>query len=115
MRRYAQYEAAWNKGQQRVNSDNSDGDETQVYLGMRSDTDPALAGDIPEATLRGNFPGVVYGSLNVSDGQRLMDDIAERGLKSVGAISVIPSVCKTDFEIEEFVQGFEKLIDTRRG
>ena len=90
----------------------SNGEEAKFYIGVRSDTNTAIAGDVLESTLKGNFPGIVFSSMDVRQTQNLMNGIRENGIKSLAAVSMVPSVRKKDYEIEEFVQGIEKFIDT---
>lgn len=93
----------------------SNGEEAKFYIGVRSDTNTAIAGDVLESTLKGNFPGIVFSSMDVRQMQNLMSGIRENGIKSLAAVSMVPSVRKKDYEIEEFVQGIEKFIDTMIG
>lgn len=93
----------------------SDGNEAKFYIGIRSDTNTSIAGDVLESTLKGNFPGIVFNSMDVDQTHKLMGAIRENGIKSLAAVSMVPSVRKKDFEMEEFVQGIEKFIDTMSG
>lgn len=94
----------------------SDGDMVRFYIGTRSDKNAAIAGDVLEATLKGNFPGIVYDSLDVSSTNRFVNGIKDNGIKSMAAVSVVPSIREnSDGEMEEFVQGIEKFIDTMSG
>lgn len=84
----------------------SDGNKVRFYIGTRSDRNTAIAGDILEATLKGNFPGVVYKSLDAGSTNRFVADIKNNGIKSMAAVSVVPSIREnSDGEMEEFVQG----------
>lgn len=94
---------------------NSDGDKVRFYIGVRSDINMSIAGDVLESTLKGNFPGIVFDSLDVSQIKGMMADIRSSGLKSLASVSIVPSARKKDFEIEEFVQSIEKFIDTMSG
>lgn len=94
----------------------SDGNKVRFYIGTRSDKNTSIAGDILEATLKGNFPGVVYDALDASKTNRFVSDLKNSGIKSMAAVSVVPSIREnSDGEMEEFVQGIEKFIDTMSG
>lgn len=93
----------------------SDGDKICFYIGVRSDQNTSIAGDVLESTLKGNFPGIVFDSMDVEHTGFLMDSIKHNRSKSLASVSMVPSVRKKDFEIEEFVQGIEKFIDTMNG
>lgn len=93
----------------------SDGDKVHFFMGIRSDDNTAVAGDILESTLKGNFPGIVFNSMLVDDTQKIIADIREKGIKSLASVSMVPSPRKKDFEMENFVQGMEKFIDTMSG
>lgn len=94
----------------------SDGNKVRFYIGTRSDRNTAIAGDILEATLKGNFPGIVYKSLDAGNTSQFVAEIKNNGVKSMAAVSVVPSIREnSDGEMEEFVQGIEKFIDTMSG
>ena len=44
----------------------SDGDRVRFYIGVRADINTSIAGDVLESTLKGNFPGIVFDSMDVS-------------------------------------------------
>ena len=93
----------------------SDGDKVRFLMGIRSDYNTALAGDILESTLKGNFPGIVFNSMPVDGTQKLLTGVRGKGIKSLASVSMVPSARKKDFEMENFVQGMEKFIDTMSG
>lgn len=93
----------------------SNGDKVHFYVGIRSDDSTAVAGDVLESTLKGNFPGIVFNPLRVDGTQELVDEIRGKGIKSLASVSMVPSARKKDFEMESFVQGIEKFIDTMSG
>ncbi len=93
----------------------SDGNKVSFYIGVRSDQNTSIAGDVLESTLKGNFPGIVFDSMDVEHTSFLMDSIKRNRKKSLASVSMVPSARKKDFEIEEFVQGIEKFIDTMSG
>lgn len=94
----------------------SDGNKIRFYIGTRSDNNAAIAGDILEATLKGNFPGIVFDTLDVDKTNKLIEHKKSDEVKSMAAVSVVPSVREdSDGEMEEFVQGIEKFIDTMVG
>ncbi|MDO4301286.1 MAG: DUF87 domain-containing protein [Clostridia bacterium] len=93
----------------------SDGEKIRYYIGVRSDANTSIAGDVLESTLKGNFPGIVFNSLDLKQIKILMNSIKENDIKSMASVSMVPSVRKKEFEINEFVQGIEKFIDTMNG
>ena len=93
----------------------SDGDRVRFYIGVRADINTSIAGDVLESTLKGNFPGIVFDSMDVSQTKELMASIKDNGIKSMSSVSIVPSAREKDFEMDEFVQGIEKFIDTMSG
>lgn len=93
----------------------SDGEKVTFYIGIRSEQNPSLAGDILEATLKGNFPGIVFHSKNVTDIQNLITDIQVNKTKSLSSVSIVPSMRDEIKEMDTFVQSMEKFIDTMNG
>lgn len=94
----------------------SDGNAITFHMGVRSDQNAALAGDILESTVRGNFPGVELESYDLKQVDEFVSSIASGRSKSVAAVSVVPSARETEGDQREsFVQGIEKLIDTMTG
>lgn len=93
----------------------SDGEKIRYYIGVRADINTSIAGDVLESTLKGNFPGIVFDSLDVKQTKVLMCSIKENDIKSMASVSMVPSARKKEFEINEFVQGIEKFIDTMNG
>lgn len=93
----------------------SDGSKIRFYIGIRSHTNASIAGDVLESTLKGNFPGITYNSLTVSESEFMMEKIRKSGVKSLASVSMVPSMREKEFETESFVQGIEKFIDTLSG
>lgn len=93
----------------------SDGDKVRFYVGVRSDVNTSIAGAVLESTLKGNFPGIAFDSLDVCQARCLMESVKNNGIKSLASVSMVPSVREKNFEMEEFVQGMEKFIDTMSG
>lgn len=93
----------------------SDGDKIRFFIGIRSDNNTSVSGDVLESTLRGNFPGIVFNSMNVPETQKVIDEISNSGIKSLASVSIVPSMREEDDEIENYVQGIEKFIDTMSG
>ena len=56
----------------------SDGDRVRFYIGVRSDVNTSIAGDVLESTLKGNFPGIVFCSMDVDHTKKLMADIRDQ-------------------------------------
>ncbi|MFI3255155.1 MAG: DUF87 domain-containing protein [Eubacteriales bacterium] len=94
---------------------NSDGNEVKFYIGVRSEVSVATVGDVLESTLKGNFPGIVFQSLDLPKIQNVVEGIKDKGVKSLATVSMVPSARKKDAQIIEFVQGIEKFIDTMSG
>lgn len=94
----------------------SDGNHITFHMGVRSDQNAALAGDILESTIKGNFPGVELESYDMRQIDAFASSFANGRAKSVAAVSVVPSARETEGDQREsFVQGIEKFIDTMTG
>ena len=93
----------------------SDGDAVRFFIGTRSVLNAAIAGDVLESTLKGNFPGISYCTLSVSETEKMIEEIKKSGIKSLSSVSVVPSMREENFDTESFVQGIEKFIDTMSG
>ena len=93
----------------------SDGEKIHFYIGTRSDGNESIAGDVLESTLKGNFPGIVFDSMDMKKTKRIIDDIKNSEIKSLSSVSVVPSIRDKDNKVENFVQGIEKFIDTMSG
>ena len=87
-----------------------------LYVGIHSNA----AGTAEKAliqTLTGNFPGIVVESLHASRIETIMERMRSNsvsGLKTVAAVSVVPSP-RDDQGESESVQGIEKFMDTMQG
>lgn len=94
----------------------SDGDRNRFFIGIRSENNTAVCCDVLESTLRGNFPGIVFDQMNVSDTQNLINSIKGSEIKSLASVSIVPSMREEEkHDISTFVQGIEKFIDTMSG
>ena len=93
----------------------SDGDKIRFYIGIRAENNTAVAFDVLESTLKGNFPGIVFNSMNISDSQKIIDGIKASEIKSLSSVAIVPSMREEDNDISTFVQGIEKFIDTMSG
>lgn len=93
----------------------SDGQKIKFYMGIRSEQNSSIAGDILESTLKGNFPGIVYDSKDMNDIESLINDIQRRGIKSLSSVSMVPSMRDEMQNMDTFIQGIEKFIDTMNG
>lgn len=93
----------------------SDGDSIRFFVGIRSQENVSLAGDVLESTLKGNFPGIAYKSLNMLEIDNTLSGIQNSGIKSLGSVSIVPSIREKEFSTDSFVQGMEKFIDTMSG
>ena len=94
----------------------SDGDIVRFFLGVRSEHNIAIAGDILESTLKGNFPGIMFNSMDIRQTDSLLSSIKAENIKSLASVTIVPSLrddAVTDKEA--FVQGIEKFIDTMSG
>lgn len=85
------------------------------FVGIRSEDNPALALDLLTSTLQGNFPGIKLDSLDMKEINTLLNNISIKQPKSLASISVVPSLKNENKNIDEFVQGIEKFIDTMNG
>lgn len=93
----------------------SDGEKIRFYMGTRSEQNSSLAGDILESTLKGNFPGIVYDSKDINDIQDVITGIQKKGIKSLASVSIVPSMRDETKDMDTFIQGIEKFIDTMNG
>lgn len=57
-------------------------------MGIRSDDNTAVAGDILESMLKGNFPGLVFNSMPVDGTQKLIAGVREKDVKSLASVSM---------------------------
>lgn len=93
----------------------SDGNETNFYLGVRSNTsddDPekrsmVTLGDTLKNTLIGNFPGVKIVSEDRTSIGKLSRKILDQN--NIASVSVVGNCKNTEQANEQFVQGLEKL------
>lgn len=97
----------------------SDGESTELYLGVRSPS-PSAAIDVLKGSLTGNFPGVVAELVNEESRLHLMDQIPEPkggyAPQSVALLSVVPAPRQgEDRRDQEDAQGLEKFIDAMEG
>jgi len=91
-------------------------DGISLYIGFQSDA-PGTAEKALIQTLTGNFPGMVMESLNATKIDEIMGRMSSNPnheLKTVGAVSVVPSSRKERFSGAD-VQGMEKFMDTMQG
>lgn len=93
----------------------SDGDKVRFYMGIRSEENASTAGDILESTLKGNFPGIMYESVDIGQIEDVIHRIKDDGAKSLASVSIVPSIRDKEMEADSFVQGMEKFIDTMNG
>ena len=94
---------------------NSDGGSVHFYIGIISSSNIAIAGDVLESTLKGNFPGISYKAMSVGETNTILSNIKKSGIKSLASVSMVPSMREESFDTETFVQGIEKFIDTMNG
>ncbi len=90
--------------------------DTSMYIGFHSNA-PGTAEKALIQTLTGNFPGIVIESLNAPRIQSVMASMKSdpvSGLKTVSAVSVVPSPRSEQGETAD-VQGMEKFMDTMQG
>lgn len=109
------YSALHNLGSSVAIIIDSNGKSVKFYIGIRSTTNSSVACDILESTLKGNFPGINYVSLNVDEINSLILGKTNTDIKSLGAVSMVPSMREKEFQTDSFVQGIEKFIDTMNG
>ena len=94
---------------------NSDGNRIRFFVGIRSFNNAAIAGDVLESTLKGNFPGITFDSLSIGECNTVIEEIKNSGIKSLSSVSMVPSMREKEFETDSFVQGLEKFIDALNG
>ncbi|HHT7188629.1 TPA: ATP-binding protein [Bacillus cereus] len=97
----------------------SDGERTNLYLGVRTDSDEGNI-HIPKETLEksfsGNFPGSDIKPLRNPQIEELLNksiDLKYDNSRVISTASGIPSL--KDNNKENFVQGMEKLVDAMKG
>ena len=93
----------------------SNGKTVHFYIGIKSSSNVAIAGDVLESTLKGNFPGISYEAMDVNETDSILNGIRTTGIKSLASVSMVPSMREESFDTETFVQGIEKFIDTMSG
>ncbi|WP_262174229.1 ATP-binding protein [Saccharococcus sp. Marseille-Q5394] len=98
----------------------SDGDHTDLYVGIRTSAADQLANPAKEAlekSFAGNFPGSDIRSLRNSEIENVIERVFTSDLSStekvISSVSGIPSLKVEDKS--KFVQGIEKLIDAMKG
>ena len=110
------YSALYNLGSTVALVLNSDGNTTKLYMGIRSEENISVSLDVMQSTLKGNFPGIKIETLDMKKINEKIDFIKNSDTKSVSSISVVPSDrSKSNNNIENYVQGLEKFIDTMNG
>ena len=93
----------------------SDGEKIRFFLGVRSERNGSIAGDLLEATFRGNFPGIVYERVDGQEAVELVNEIKKKNIKGLSAVSIVPSHRDSKKDSSGYVQGIEKFIDTMIG
>ena len=91
----------------------------QFYFATRSENVAPLAGQILEATLQSNFPGIRLKALTGTDIDDLLVRLEKNEenrsiLKGLSTVSLVPSIRDKEKK-EQYVQGMEKFINTLRG
>ena len=93
------------------------GKEIIFYVGVRSNSNAAIAGRILQKSFIGNFPGSTLKNMRNGEIASVMEHITlsqhENTPKNVSCVTVIPSM--RDEDKEKYVQGIEKFIDTMQG
>lgn len=93
----------------------SEGEKIKFFIGIRSEQNASIAGDILESTLKGNFPGIVFRQETINEIENTIMQIQGRGIKSISTVSIVPSMREEMKDMDSFVQGIEKFIDTMNG
>lgn len=98
----------------------SDGEQTNLYLGVRANRDEKninVAKETLEKSFLGNFPGSDIENLRNPQIEELLNrsiDVKRNGnSRVISTVSGIPSL--KDSNKENFVQGMEKLVDAMKG
>ena len=85
-------------------------------IGISSDRDSAIAGQVLEKGIKGNFLGSDVRNLRMSDLKAIIKKMtcASNGTseKNIASVAIVPTLRN---EENEFVQGIEKLIDALKG
>ena len=92
------------------------GSAMSLYVGLHA-ASASTAERALRQTLTGNFPGILMESLNATEIAGIMgrmESSASAGLKTVAAVSVVPSARKEGRD-NPAVQGIEKLMETMQG
>jgi len=86
------------------------------YVGVSSDRDSAIAGQVLEKGIRGNFLGSDVRGLRNSDFKDIIKKMTKNSSgqseKNIASVAIVPTLRN---EENEFVQGIEKLIDALKG
>ena len=92
-------------------------ESVEFYIGIRSEANAAIAGQIIEKSFIGNFPGSILKNLRNSEIKEKMMKYTScensEDLPNVSCVTVVPST--RDEDKDNFVQGIEKFIDTMQG
>ncbi|WP_425448524.1 helicase HerA domain-containing protein [Dethiothermospora halolimnae] len=112
------YNALGNIGGSLITIINSDGDNTDMYVGTRLNTKGINSPkEVIEKSFKGNFPGSEIENLKNSKIEDLIENIMKpeirKNNKVISCVSGIPSL--KDDNKDNFIQGIEKLIDAMKG
>lgn len=91
------------------------GDKTgvELYIGVRSVQNTAVAGDILKSACIANFPGSVLLPVDSEQTEQILSCNSPE--KSVAILSTVPAERNKEKNNAVFAQGLEKFIDTMRG
>lgn len=97
----------------------SNGNETQIYLGVKSKSnnfEGHSAGDLLKATFEGQFPGSSLNAVSNTHLSKIFQNISDNEISEsagVTAVTAIPSISVENRE--NFMQGMERFIDAAEG
>lgn len=87
----------------------------ELYIGVRSTNNTAIASEVLHDSFMGNFPGSQIEATSLETVKEIFDDydLEKHQGCSISTINVVPSL--RNQKENEFVQGLEKFIDTMKG
>lgn len=88
-----------------------------IYIGIRSNENAAVAGTVLEKSFEGNFPGSTLTKMNnreISDVMsHAISNAQTASLKNVSCVTVVPSM--RDENKDKYIQGIDKFLNTMQG
>ena len=109
------YSAIYNMNSSLLIIIDSDERGAKLYIGTRNVENPAIAGELLQKSLIGNFPGIGLKAQSNDEVKRLLNAAIPEDYerKSLAAVSVVPS--QREEKEQNFIQGIEKFIESMQG